>query len=128
MRKLRYLFGWPAMTLLAALTISGPTSVAAAELVVYDAKDCVISKRFHREVAGDYGVSKGSRVFPMRQVDINEGDAGIVLEQAVTLTPTFVFVDEGREIARVTGYPGRELFLRIVDEAADAFLQSKPAL
>ena len=124
MLKVNYPLCWAAamLLLLAMSATAGPSSAKAAELVVYHSKDCAVSQRFQREVVAHYGTTKGGRAFPMRLVDIEMRDADIILEQPVTQTPTFVFVDEGREMARITGYPGRAHFLRIIDAAADAFL------
>ena len=37
------------------------------------------------------------------------------------MTPTFVFVDKGAEMARFVGYPGREPFFRLTDGVAKTF-------
>jgi len=98
-----------------------------AELVVYESKDCAVSRRFRHEMAADYKTSKGGRVFPLRRADIANGPAGIRLAQPITMTPTFVFVDQGEEIGRFTGYPGREHFLKLLNAAADEFAKIKAA-
>jgi hypothetical protein len=100
-----------------------PASVFAAELVVFSSKDCVVSQKFRHEVAAEYPRTKGGQTFPLRLVDIEKGSVGVILEEPVTMSPTFVFVDKNKEIARITGYPGRELFLRLTDGAAEAFLE-----
>ena len=108
------------------LTLSGGFNHAeAAELLMFDAKDCVVSQKFDREVSDAYAKSNGARVFPLRRIDVSNAPGGVRLDQAVTMTPTFVFVDRGEEIARFVGYPGRDHFLRIVDGAADMFLQTR---
>ena len=99
----------------------------AAELIAFSAEHCEVSRIFEKEVAANFSESSASRVFPLRIVDISNAPAGVVLSEPISSTPTFVFVDHGREIARFVGYPGRENFLRIVEGAADAFAEDRPA-
>jgi len=91
----------------------------ATELVMFDSKSCHVCKQFHREAAPQYNASKGARIFPLRMIDIDDGKVDIILERPVTMTPTFVFVHEGREIARIVGFPGTKYFYQMVDGAAE---------
>ncbi|MGE0768207.1 MAG: hypothetical protein AB7L90_17255 [Hyphomicrobiaceae bacterium] len=103
-------------------------NATAAELIVYGAEHCQVSRHFEKEVTTDFAASPASRVFPLRVVDIANGPAGVALIEPITSTPTFVFVDKGAEIARFVGYPGKEHFLRLVEGAADAFVTSNAGL
>jgi hypothetical protein len=116
-----------ALGTLAIVVLATSTSATAAEMVVYGSEHCMVSRQFEKEVAGDYPSSSASRVFSLRLVDIENAPAGVTLSQPVTLTPTFVFVDQGVEVARFVGYPGREHFFRIVEGVADALDKSKVA-
>ena len=111
----------------ATVALATSMSATAADLVVYNSEHCVVSRQFEKEVAGDFASSNASRVFALRLVDIENAPADVALSEPVISTPTFVFVDQGVEIARFVGYPGREHFFRIVEEAADAFEKSKVA-
>jgi thioredoxin-related protein len=102
---------------------SESTSAFAAELIVFSSKDCVVTQKFKREVAAEYRKTKGSQTFPLRLVNIGDGPVDVILAEPVTMSPTFVFVDKNKEIARITGYPGREIFLRLTEGAADAFVK-----
>lgn len=114
--------------LLLALTLVGAPAIAeAAELVVFSSNDCQITQKFRREVTPHYRGTKGAQVFPLRFVNIESPSVKIVLARPVTTSPTFVFVDNGKEIARFAGYPGREHFLRLINGAADAILKAKSA-
>jgi hypothetical protein len=112
---------------LASVASATSMSSTAAELVVYGSEHCVVSRQFEKEVAGDFASSRASQAFSLRVVDIGKAPAGVTLSQPVTSTPTFVFVDQGVEMARFVGYPGREHFFRIVEGAADAFEKSNVA-
>lgn len=93
----------------------------AAELVMFEARDCVVCARFNAESAPSYDTSPAASVFPLRRVDINAEKTGVVLEMPVTMTPTFVFADKGVEMARFFGYPGRKHFFDLVNGVADEF-------
>ena len=122
-----YCWGRTVGMVLAIGIFGAPASVFAAELIVFSSKDCVVTQKFRREVAADYQRTKGGQTFHMHLVDMEKGSVGVILEEPVTMSPTFVFVDKNKEIARITGYPGRELFLRLTEGAADAFLEEKGA-
>lgn len=110
-----------------SVALATTVSSIAPELVVYSSEQCVVSRQFEKEVAGDFASSNAGRAFSLRLVDIDNAPAGVTLSQPITSTPTFVFVDQGVEMARFVGYPGREHFFRIVEGAADAFEKSKSA-
>ena len=83
----------------------------AAELVMFDQPGCVWCQRFETEVAEGYQRSEEGRRVPLRRVDIRQQDsAGFMLAQHVRITPTFVLVDNQREVGRLTGYPGKDFF------------------
>ena len=110
------------LCLLSVALLCTADRAAAAELLMFEAKDCHVCRRFNKEVAADYPSTKGGRVFPLRRVDIHKRTTGIMLNAPVTMTPTFVFASNGVELARFVGYPGRNHFIELVDAAAKEFL------
>lgn len=103
---------WLPLAMLAALTIVGAWPAEAAELIMFEQAGCPFCARFDAEIAPDYPKSRAGRIAPLRRVDIHEDRTGGIegLEPAV-FTPTFVVVDDdGREIGRLLGYPGRKYF------------------
>lgn len=83
----------------------------AAELVMFDQPGCVWCQRFEAEVAEGYQKSEEGLRAPLRRVDIRRQDtAGFTLAQHVRITPTFVLVENQREVGRLTGYPGKDFF------------------
>jgi thioredoxin-related protein len=46
------------------------------------------------------------------------GKSSFRLNEPVTFTPTFVWVDNGVEVGRFSGYFGKEQFFSIVNKAA----------
>ncbi|MCW2309819.1 hypothetical protein [Rhodobium gokarnense] len=107
----RCLFGFAAGLVLFA----GPAG--AAELLVLERDGCPWCERFDAEIAPVYPKTAEGRRAPLRRIDIHQplpGDlAGIRLE---TFTPTFVLVEDGKEIGRIRGYPGEEFFWFMLSE------------
>jgi thioredoxin-related protein len=93
---------------------------SAAELVMFEQPGCVWCQRFETEVAPGYENADESKLAPLRRVDIRAQDkAGFALANNVRITPTFVLVHEGREIGRLTGYPGKDFFWTELAELTD---------
>lgn len=81
-------------------------------------------KQWHDEVGPGYGLTwEGQRAPLRRQMLTDPPVAGLALSQPVTLTPTFVVADNGREVGRVSGYPGSDFFYPLLD----AVLKRLPA-
>ncbi len=85
---------------------------------MFDDPTCVWCRKWLREVGPGYPHSDEGQLAPLRRIDIkNQSAAGVALKTTVTATPTFVVADdEGREIGRITGYPGVDFFYPALDE------------
>lgn len=85
--------------------------VAAAELVMFESAGCIWCATWNREVGVIYDKTAEARIAPLRRVDIDgPRPADLVGVGAIIYTPTFVLIDEGREIGRILGYPGEANF------------------
>ena len=88
-----------------------PAGVFASELVMFEAVGCPWCQRWDREVGASYSNTEEAKVLPLRRVDVGAAaTSGIVLANPVRYTPTFVVVDEGREVGRITGYQSNDTF------------------
>ena len=106
-----------ALVALALTILSGVASPPArsAELVMYFSENCEYSAIFDIEVAPNYPKSAIGRVAPLKRVSVEDKDAGgYRLSAPLTVTPTFVLVENGEELDRITGYPGRAYFGKLV--------------
>ena len=83
---------------------------------MFEQKACPFCEAFNREIAPDYPESAAGRAAPLRHVDIWQSRTGGVesLDPAV-FTPTFVLVENGREVGRLMGYPGRRYFYQEIE-------------
>ena len=105
--------------------LAGPA--AAAELLMFEQPGCPFCRKFDAEIAPDYPRSRIGMLAPLRRVNIFEDRRGGIpgLTPAV-FTPTFVLVgDDGTEIGRLEGYPGRKWFYPEIEalmEGRETFL------
>ncbi len=91
---------------------------------------CVWCERFRSEIAPAYGKTEEGRRAPLRRVDITQpwpDDLSAVAPER--LTPTFVLVEDGQEVARLRGYPGEHFFWPMLDEMLEKLeaAQDRPA-
>jgi len=96
-----------ALTVLAAL----PSAAIAAQLVVFGSAHCPYCLAWEREIGRIYPNTLEARQAPLRRVDIQaRRPADLAQLKEVHISPTFVLVDEGREVGRIVGYSGDQFF------------------
>ena len=107
-RALRLFAGRVAFT---SAVIFAPVTATAAELLVLEKAGCPYCVRFEAEVGRIYDRTAEGRRAPLRRLD-NEAPFPEAYRFVAPdrITPTFVLVDGGREIARLRGYPGEDFF------------------
>lgn len=102
--------------MLAAGLIWLGAAVQAADLVMIDAPGCPYCAAWKREVGPDYPASRAGAFAPLRIVEAAQvRKARIRLARRVVYTPTFLLVENNREIARIEGYPGKAPFWAVLD-------------
>lgn len=87
---------------------AGPS--AAAELLMFEQPGCSWCRRFDAEIGPIYAKTEEGRQAPLRRVALGGDTAPAALSAPVRFTPTFVLVDDGREIGRITGYMSEDAF------------------
>ncbi len=91
--------------------------VAAAELVMLEQPGYSWCDRWNEEIGVAYPKTEEARIAPLRRVDITDPwpqDLGNV--QKEPLTPSFILVEDGKEIARLRGYPGEHFFWPLLEK------------
>ena len=78
---------------------------------MFESPGCPFCQRWDREVGASYSKSDEASKLPLRRVDIDAPtNGGIELASPVRYTPTFVVVDDGKEVGRITGYINDDAF------------------
>ncbi|MDB6176835.1 twin-arginine translocation signal domain-containing protein [Paracoccus sp. Z330] len=122
-----FLAGVTAMTLAGAgLTALGaaplyanPVTIdwdaAPVRLMMVEAKGCIYCAAWNREIGPGYPASAEGRAAPLLRLDIDGAwPNGIALERRPTITPTFILLRRGAELARIEGYPGDQFFYPVI--------------
>src|ERR1700741_3666824 len=95
-------------TILLAGLLASVAGTLAAELLMFDDPGCVWCRRWNAEIGPSYPRTPGGQLAPLRRIHIrDQAKAGVALAQRISATPTFVLVEDGQEVGRIPGYPGR---------------------
>jgi hypothetical protein len=110
-----------AAPILASLALSivsaGMQSAWAAELVMFRRTGCPYCQTWDRVIGSIYPSSDLGRQFPLRIVDLDrDPPLEAKLDRTVRFTPTFVLVEDGREVGRIEGYPGEDFFWGLLEK------------
>lgn len=111
---------------IAALFIAFPA--AAIELVMIDQDGCVYCEQWHEEIGGIYSNTTEGKFAPLRVIDIYEIPDDLEIARRVVFTPTFLIIDDGKELARLEGYPGLISFGRCWESCCATIPISTPTL
>ena len=101
-----------------------PVSARAStlELIVFESPRCLYCPLIRRDVLPLYERSRRAKDVPLRFVDMQKTDLSrLNLRGPLRIMPTMVLLKNGREISRIGGYIGPELFFhaisRMINEA-----------
>jgi thioredoxin-related protein len=96
---------------LLAAALAWPAHMQASELLMFEREGCVWCQRWDREIGSIYHKTAEAKLLPLRRINTESQAArDITLASPVRYTPTFVVVDNGREIGRITGYVSDDAF------------------
>jgi len=99
------------------MVLAGLWIAEAAELVMVEQPGCPWCARWHAEIGPVYPNTAEGRRAPLRRMLMSDVPASdIRLAQPVTVSPTFVLIENGQEIGRITGYPGPDFFWGLLSE------------
>ena len=108
-RKLRS--ARPGIALALVIWLGCSLAARATELIMLEEEGCPWCEQWNKEVGVVYHKTPEGRRAPLRRLDIHEP---LPLELKFLAkggyTPTFVLVDQGREVGRIRGYPGEDFF------------------
>lgn len=95
------------------LLASAPTQAGErrAELVMFELGTCIYCAVWNDAVGKTYADTLPGKRAPLRRVDLTDPRADDLKHIAgVRMTPTFVLLDDGREVGRIQGYANEDLF------------------
>lgn len=108
------------IVVMAVFACARPDVTGAAELVMFESDVCEWCERWHAEVGVIYDKTGEARLAPLRRVDIYDPvPEDLSHLRAVHYTPTFVLMQDGKEVGRILGYPGEDFFWGLLAEELD---------
>ena len=106
-------------TAMLALTLSATLlSATRAEtlLIMFDSEGCPYCELWTEQIGPIYPKTEEAAIAPLLRMDIDDPlPDGITIDGALIYTPTFVLVNDGHEVDRLTGYPGEDFFWGLLD-------------
>ncbi len=109
-----------ALSFFALFAIFPGGEAKALELVLFGRTGCVWCARWERDIGEIYPRAELGRIAPLRRLDIrDQRRAGFQLGEPVLYTPTFVLIDDGVEIGRITGYQSEDMFWGTLESLVD---------
>ncbi|MDR6660223.1 thioredoxin-related protein [Tardiphaga robiniae] len=114
-------------TLLVMTAALSPRIADASELLMFERDGCVWCARWNREIAPVYDKTDEAKLLPLRRIDMDRDKSpGVALASPVRFTPTFLIVDNGREVGRITGYMNDESFWSLLGKYGARLTTSQP--
>jgi hypothetical protein len=71
---------------------------------------CYWCQKWNEDIAHIYPKTAEGRTAPLRRYDLHTDTPEVELQRRVSFTPTFILVDDGREVGRIEGHPGEDFF------------------
>ncbi|MBE0453117.1 hypothetical protein [Roseovarius autotrophicus] len=97
-----------------------PVPLHAAELLMVERHGCAWCDRWNAEIAPIYPKTEQGARAPLRRAQINALPDDVILGSRPIFTPTFILIDNGRELGRIEGYGGDEFFWFLLTNLLDA--------
>ena len=116
-----------AIWLVAVLTVTTSSARAEARLLMIEEKWCEWCERWNDEIGVVYDKTVEGKQARLLRADIHEPlPAGIDLAGRPRYTPTFILLDDGREVGRIEGYPGEDFFWPMLQQLLDRLPAKSP--
>ena len=95
-------------------------SAKSAELLMFEAQLCEWCEVWDEEVGVVYQKTTEGRRAPLRRIALHEPRPPDLPQiDNVRFSPTFVLLDQGREVGRIVGYPGEDHFWGLLQALLD---------
>lgn len=102
----------------------------AADLVMVEQPGCAYCRAWDQELSEIYPKTPEGAAAPLERVQLAAVQAGKTeydFARPVNFTPTFVLVEDGKELARIEGYPGQDFFWGLLGMMLEAHTDYNPA-
>ena len=87
-----------------------PLPALCAELVMVEQHGCHYCEKWDDEIAHIYPKTTDGQRVPLRRVNLRDLPDNLEFTSPPVFTPTFILVEDGKELGRIEGYGGDEFF------------------
>ena len=106
--------------LIGAFLIFATPAFSAGEMIMFNSPYCEWCDLWEKEVGLVYNKTRESRIAPVRRGGIHDPRPDDLKQiRPAVFTPTFVLIDDGKEMGRITGYPGEGFFWGLLGEMVE---------
>jgi len=99
-----------------SLGLAVPLQAAAdTYLLMAEEAGCFWCARWNEEIAHIYPKTAEGKTAPLKRYDLHSETPDVEFAKRVHFTPTFVLVQDGKEAARIEGYPGEDFFWGLLE-------------
>ena len=79
-------------------------------LVYVEQEGCIYCEIWDEEISSIYPKTTEGSIAPLMRVDISDYEQNLISVNPVVFTPTFILTKNSKEISRIEGYIGDDLF------------------
>ena len=90
-------------------------NLMAAELIMVEQQGCYYCLEWKDQLGHIYPKTPEGKYAPLKTVDITEVDKLKGLQRDVIFTPTFVLMENDRELGRLEGYSSEDFFWELLE-------------
>ena len=105
------------------MTLFIPVRALTAELLVIEQQGCIYCIKWNEEIRKSYPKTALGEFAPLKFADINNLPDEIELISTVIYTPTFILLKNSKELGRVEGYSGEEIFWFLIEDLFETYTE-----
>ncbi len=104
----------------AVLGHAAPAAAGELRLLMFDQPGCIYCAKWEAEIGPIYPNTDEAALAPLTRHRLGADlPPEVTLSRPAALTPTFVLLDDGREVGRIEGYGGDQFFWFLLGELID---------
>ena len=97
----------------------------SAELLLFEQEGCEWCEEWHKEVGVSYLLTQIGKRIPLRRLDIGDPvPSEITLSSGIVFTPTFVLVENRKEIGRILGFFSEYQFWSLMEDLEEKLVKT----
>ncbi len=90
-------------------------NLMAAELIMVEQQGCYYCLEWKDQLGHIYPKTPEGKYAPLKTIDITEVDQLKGLQRDVIFTPTFVLMEDNKELGRLEGYSSEDFFWELLE-------------